>query len=54
METTTDTKSVLTLFDGANSQLQNNSFNTIATTSYAFLPVMNESLHAVLGLKNKN
>ena len=44
METTTATKSTITLSDRANPQLQ----NIVTTISYAFLPVMNKSLHAVL------
>ena len=46
METITDTKSTITLFDKANSQLQNSLFNIVMTISYAFLPVMN--MHTAL------
>jgi len=46
METTTESKCIRTLFDRANSQLP--FFNIVITISYAFLPVMNESPHAVL------
>ena len=51
METTTDTKSTITLFDRTNSQLQNTVFqfsNTVTTISYAFSSVMNKSLYATL------
>ena len=46
METTADTKNTITLFHRAISQLQ--FFNIVTTVSYAFLPAMNKSLHAVL------
>jgi len=45
METTADTESTLTLYGRTNSQLL---FNIVTTISYAFSPVMNKSLHAVL------
>jgi len=48
METTTDTKSTITLFGRENSQLQNTLFQHSQHHNYAVLPVMNESLHAVL------
>ena len=48
METTIDTKSTIILFDRANSQLQNTIFNMVTTTSSAFSPARNNSLHAVL------
>ena len=50
METTTDMKSTITLFDRKNSQQKNKTlFFSIATTiSYMFLPVMNKSLHTAL------
>ena len=48
VETTTDTNSTITVFDRAYSQVQSTVFNTVATISYAFLPAMNKSLHAVL------
>ena len=41
-------KSTITLFHRPNSQLQNTISNTVKTINYAFLPVMNKSLHAVL------
>ena len=47
METTIDTKSTITLFDRANSQLQNTIFQHSHHVS-AFLPVMNKSLHVTL------
>ena len=49
METATGTKTTITLFDRENFQLQNTIFfNIVTTTSYAFLPAMNRSLHAAL------
>ena len=48
MEITTDTVNSITLFDEANSQLQKVFFNIVTTTSYAFLPSANKSLHATL------
>ena len=46
LETTTDTRTMLTLFDRANSQLHSTVFFKIVTTiSYVFLPAMNNSLH---------
>ena len=53
METTTDTKNTITLFDRASSQLQNRFdclfvFKIVTTISYAFLPEMNKSLHTTL------
>jgi len=36
MEITTDTKSIIVLFDRANSQLQNIFFNIVTTISYTF------------------
>ena len=49
LETTRDTKNTITLFDRANSQLQNAIFfNIVNTISYVFSPAMNKSLHAVL------
>jgi len=53
METTTDTKSTIILFDRANSQLQNTIFQLITSITYAFSPVVNKSLPAAL-LKKKN
>ena len=49
MEAATDTKSTITLFDRANSQLQKNPYFSvlITTVSYA-LSAMNKNLHAVL------
>ena len=47
METTTDTKSTITLFNRANSQLHNY-FSVTTTISCVFLPAMNMSLHAAL------
>jgi len=43
-----DTKITITLFDRANSQLQNIVFQRSTTITYAFSPVMNNSLHALL------
>ena len=48
METTTDMKKPITLFDRAKSPLQNTIFQHGHTISYVFLPAMNKSLHAVL------
>ena len=48
METTTDTKSTITLVYRVSSQLQNTICNIVITVSYAFSPVMNSSLHASL------
>jgi len=48
METTADTKSAITLFDRESSHLQNTIFNTVTIISYAFSPMMNRSLHAIL------
>jgi len=48
METMTDTKSTITLFDGTNSQPQTHFLNTVTTISYVFSPAMNERLHAAL------
>jgi hypothetical protein len=49
METTIDTKSTITLFDRANSWLQNTIFfYTVTTIGYALSPAMNKSLHAAL------
>ena len=45
---TADAKSIVTLSDRANSQLENLHFNTVTTISYAFSPAVNKSLHAVL------
>ena len=42
METTTDAKSTITLFDIANSQLQTLFFNTVTIISYAFSPAKNK------------
>ena len=47
METTIDTKSTITLFDRANSQLQNTIFQHSHHVS-AFLSEMKKSLHAML------
>jgi len=47
MENTTDSKSTVTLFDRAKSHLKNTILQHIAI-SYAFLPVMNKSLHTVI------
>ena len=41
-------KRAITLFDSANSQLQNTIFEHSHHCSYAFLPVMNKSLYAAL------
>jgi len=43
METTKNTKNTI-LSDRAHSQLQNTSFNTVTTISYAFSPAINVSL----------
>ena len=49
VESITDTKSTLTLSDRGNSQLQNTIVFCIVTAiSYAFLPAVNKSLHAML------
>ena len=48
METTTDTKRAIILFDRANSQLQNIFFSTVTTISYVFSPTISKSLHATL------
>ena len=49
MEIATRTNSTITLFHRANSQLKKPLFfNIVTTISYAFLPVMNTSLHATL------
>jgi len=48
METATDRKSAITLFDKVNSQLQITIFNIFTTISYAFLPVMKKSLQSAL------
>jgi len=46
METTTDTKSITTLFDRAKSSATKHIFfNVITTISYAFSPAMYRSLH---------
>jgi len=47
VEKTTATKSTITLFDRANSQLQNN-ISADITISYVFSPTMTKSLHAML------
>lgn len=52
MEATIDTKSTLTLFDRAKSQLQNSSFNTVATTSYAYIFAIHEQEPAHCIYKN--
>ena len=52
METTTDTKNTITLFDRA---LFFNSNAVVTTISYAFFLIINKSLHAVLvELKQKS
>ena len=48
METTTDTKSTVTLFNGANYRLWHTVLQPFTTASCAFLLVMNKSLHAML------
>jgi len=48
METRTDTKRTISLFDRTNSQLQIIFFNIATTISFAFLPARNKSLHATL------
>jgi len=48
METTTDTKRTITLFDREDSQLQNTVFYIVTTITSAFSPAMNKSLHAPL------
>ena len=48
METATDTKSTITVFDRANSWLKRLFFNIAITIRYAFSPVVNKSLHAML------
>jgi len=47
METTTDIKSTVTLFDRANSKLQG-FINMVTITGCAFSPAMNNRLHAML------
>ena len=47
METTTDTKSTITLCDRSNSRLQTTVF-LVSTISYAFSPAKNKSLHVTL------
>jgi len=47
VEKTTATKSTITLFDRANSQLLK-SFSAVITISYVFSPTMSKSLHAML------
>ena len=42
-ETTRDTKNTITLFDRANSQLHNNTFQCSLPFTYAFSPVMHKS-----------
>jgi len=54
METTTDTKSTIILFNRANSQLQNTIFQLITSITYAFSPVVNKSLPAALLKKKKS
>ena len=44
----TKTKSTITLFDRANSKLQNIFFSIVTTIRCAFSPAMNKSLHAAL------
>ena len=48
METTTDTKSTKTIFEGANSVTNHYFFNIVIAIGYAFSPGMRKSLHAVL------
>ena len=48
METTTATKSTITTFERANSQLRNTVFQHSTNITYTFLPAMNRSLHASL------
>jgi len=48
MEKSTNTKNTITLFDRANSQLQNTILQIVMTITYAFSPVMNKSLHAAI------
>jgi len=43
-----DKKSTITLLDRANSQLENTTFQLLTTITYACLPAINKSLHAVL------
>ena len=50
METTTDTKSKITLFEHTVSY-KTLFFNIITTITYAFLPALNKNLHAAL-IKN--
>jgi len=47
LETAVDTKSTVTLFDRANSQLQSTLSTQGTTMRCAFLPAMNKNLHAV-------
>ena len=49
METTTDTNNTITLFNRANSQLQNTIFfNTVIAIGYAFSPAISKNLQAVM------
>ena len=48
METTIDTKNMITLFSKANSPLLSTFFSTVTTINYAFLLTINKSLHATL------
>jgi len=48
MEAIADTKSAITLFDRAKYSDTKYSFSIVSIIIYAFLPVMNKSLHAVL------
>ena len=48
METTTDTKSTITLFHRAHAKLQNTIFNTTISIGCVFSPVINRHLHAAL------
>lgn len=47
-DSVTDTKSTVTLFDRANSELQNTILLTVTSISFTFLPHMNKSLYAML------
>ena len=48
METQKNTMSTVTVLDRANSQLQTVFFNIVTTVSWAFLPLTNKCLRAVL------
>ena len=48
MKTTTDTKSIRTLFDRANSQLHDTIFNVVSIINYVYSLAVKRSLYAVL------